>query len=139
MYAGTGDGQVKEKADRVVAGLAECQEKFGTGFLHTHPDRFTSRCEAPLPFWYQIHKILAGLLDMHLYCGNQQALDVARKLGNWACKGPASSPIPRSRPCSARSTAGSTRRWRTFPPAPVIRDTSNSASASTTWRSLVRR
>jgi hypothetical protein len=87
LHASTGDAQVKEKAERVVAGLAQCQEKFGTGFLHTYPDRFTGRCEAPLPFWYQVHKVLAGLLDVHLYCGNQQALDVARKLGDWACRG----------------------------------------------------
>jgi hypothetical protein len=68
-----------------VAGLAECQEKLGTGFVHAHPDTFTGRCEAPLPFWYQIHKLMAGLLDVHRYCGNQQALDVAQKLGDWAC------------------------------------------------------
>ena len=86
MYASTGDGQLKEKAARVVAGLAECQEKLGTGFLHTHADTFTSRCEGPVPFWYQIHKVLAGLLEVHLYCGNPQALDVARKLGDWACR-----------------------------------------------------
>ena len=87
MYASTADRQIKENAERVVAGLAECQGKLGTGFLHTHPDRFISRCEAPLPFWYQIHKILAGLLDVHLYCGSRQALEVARKLGDWACAG----------------------------------------------------
>jgi hypothetical protein len=87
MFASIGDAELKERAGRVVAGLAECQEKFGNGFLHAHPDKFTSRCEAPLPFWYQIHKVLAGLLDVHLYCGNQQALDVARKLGDWAWAG----------------------------------------------------
>jgi hypothetical protein len=87
MVASTGDAQLKDKADRVVAGLAEGQKKLGRGFLHTHPDTFTGRCEAPLPFWYQIHKVMAGLLDMHRYCGNQQALDVARMLGDWACAG----------------------------------------------------
>ena len=86
MVASTGDEQVKEKAQQVVAGLAQCQEKFGTGFLHTHPDKFTSHCEAPVPFWYQIHKVIAGLLDVHLYCENPQALEVACKLGDWACR-----------------------------------------------------
>jgi hypothetical protein len=85
MVASTGDERLKDKAARVVAGLAECQEKLGTGFVHAHPDTFTSRREAPLPFWYQIHKVMAGLLDVHRYCGNQQALDVARRLGDWAC------------------------------------------------------
>ncbi len=87
MFASTGDAQLKQNAARVVAGLAECQEKRGTGFLHTHPDKFTDRCEAPLPFWYQIHKLLAGLLDVHLHCGDRQALDVAKRLGDWACAG----------------------------------------------------
>ena len=85
MYAGTGDEHLRENAGRVVAGFAECQDRIGTGFLHTHPDTFSGRCEAPLPFWYQLHKVIAGLLDAHRYCGNQQALDVARKIGDWAC------------------------------------------------------
>jgi DUF1680 family protein len=87
MVASTGDEQLKQHGDRVVAGLAECQERLGSGFLHTHPDTFTGRCEAPLPFWYQIHKVLAGLMDMYGLCDNAQALEVARKLGNWACRG----------------------------------------------------
>jgi DUF1680 family protein len=85
MVALTGDGKLRQQADRVVAGLAACQEKFGNGYLHTHPDTFSQRCEAPVPFWYQIHKVLTGLLDMHGYSGNLQALGVARKLGDWAC------------------------------------------------------
>ncbi|MGA2618581.1 MAG: beta-L-arabinofuranosidase domain-containing protein [Thermoguttaceae bacterium] len=84
MYASTGDEQVRKKGEQVVAGLGECQRKIGTGFLHTHADTFSSRCEAPLPFWYQIHKVMAGLMDTYVYCDNQQALEIARKLGDWA-------------------------------------------------------
>jgi DUF1680 family protein len=87
MYASTGDEQVKQQGARVVAGFAQCQERLGNGFLHTHPDTFTGRCQAPLPFWYQVHKVLAGLMDMYVLCGNTQALDVATKLGDWACRG----------------------------------------------------
>lgn len=89
MYASTGDRQVKEQGDRVVVGMAQCQEKLGTGVVNTNPDVFTDRCEAPLPFWYQTHKVLAGLLDMYAYGQNAQALQVARKLGDWACRGAA--------------------------------------------------
>src|SRR5262249_14707342 len=32
MYASTGDKRLKEKGDAVVAGLAECQKKLGTGY-----------------------------------------------------------------------------------------------------------
>jgi uncharacterized protein len=87
MYASTGDQRVRDKANQVVAGLAECQERLGNGFLHTHPDTFTSRCVAPLPFWYQIHKVLAGLMEMSVHCSNQQALEVAKKMGDWAKAG----------------------------------------------------
>ena len=87
MFASTGDERVMQKANQVVAGLAECQRKIGTGYLHTHADSFTTRCEAPPPFWYQIHKVMAGLMDMYLGCDNRQALEIARKLGNWACHG----------------------------------------------------
>jgi hypothetical protein len=88
MYASTGDQRVKQKTDRIVAGLAECQAKVGNGFLHAaRPDTFTTRGEAPLGLWYQTHKLLAGLLDVHQYCGNQQALEVARKLADWAKRG----------------------------------------------------
>jgi DUF1680 family protein len=89
MYAATGDPKLKEKADQIVAGFAQCQEKFGNGFLHSHPDKFTTQGEAPLPFWYQMHKLLAGLLDANQYCGSAEALEIAKKLGDWACVGAA--------------------------------------------------
>jgi uncharacterized protein len=84
MYASTGDERVRERANQVVAGFGECQKKLGTGYLHTKPDRFTHYGEAPLGLWYQIHKIMAGLMEMYVHCHNDQALDIARKLGDWA-------------------------------------------------------
>jgi DUF1680 family protein len=83
MYVDTDDETLKKNANRVVAGLAECQTKFGNGYLHTHADTFSERGEAPVPFFYQMHKTVAGLLDMHEYCGNAQALEIAQKLGDW--------------------------------------------------------
>ena len=84
MYASTGDQRLRERAKHVVAGLGQCQDKLVTGYLHTKPDHFTTRGEAPLGLWYQIHKLLAGLLDVETYCANPQALEMARKLGDWA-------------------------------------------------------
>jgi uncharacterized protein len=84
MYASAGDERLKENAARVVAGFGQCQEKLGTGYLHTQPDNFSTRGEAPLGIWYGIHKLLAGLLDVHVYCNNAQALGIARKVGDWA-------------------------------------------------------
>ena len=48
MYASTGDERLKERATQVVTGFGQCQEKLGTGYLHTKPDNFTTRGEAPL-------------------------------------------------------------------------------------------
>jgi len=87
MYASTGDERLRQNANQVVTGFGQCQDKLGTGYLHTKPDCFTTRSEAPLGLWYQIHKIMAGLMDMQVYCGNAQALSIARKLGDWAKTG----------------------------------------------------
>ena len=33
--------------------------------------------------WYNMHKVLAGLVDTYKYTGNETALLVAEKLGDW--------------------------------------------------------
>ncbi len=86
MYASTGDERLKEKGNAVVAGLAECQAKLGTGYLSAYPESFIDRVEARQRVWapyYTLHKIYAGLLDMYVYCDNQQALEVCKKFADW--------------------------------------------------------
>jgi DUF1680 family protein len=87
MYASTGNEAFRNKGNAVVAGLAECQDKIGTGYLSAYPESFIDRVEKRVPVWapyYTLHKIFAGLEDMYVYCGNQQALTMARKFGDWA-------------------------------------------------------
>jgi hypothetical protein len=86
MYASTGDEALKAKADRVVAGMAECQAKIASGYLSAFPEEFIDRVEACKPVWapwYTIHKIYAGLVDVHVLCGNKQALEVVTKACDW--------------------------------------------------------
>jgi uncharacterized protein len=86
MYASTDDPRVKERGNAVVAGLAECQAKLGSGYLSAYPEEFIDRVEALKPVWapyYTLHKIFAGLLDMYVYCDNPQALEVCKKFGDW--------------------------------------------------------
>jgi DUF1680 family protein len=86
MYASTGDQRVKEKGDAVVAGLAACQAKMGSGYLSAYPETFFDRVETQQRVWapyYTLHKIYAGLLDMYVYCGNQQALETCKKFADW--------------------------------------------------------
>ncbi len=84
MYASTGDEELKTKADRIVVELAKCQNALGpSGYLSAFPEEFIDRVEARERVWapyYTLHKILAGLLDMYIHCGNGQALDVAGKM-----------------------------------------------------------
>jgi DUF1680 family protein len=87
MYAGTGDEQLKKKAEAVVSGLAECQARIGSGYLSAYPEEFIDRVEARKRVWapyYTLHKIYAGLLDMYAYCDNKQALEVCTKFADWA-------------------------------------------------------
>jgi DUF1680 family protein len=88
MYASTGDVVYKQKADSLVAGLAECQQVLDEGgYLSAFPKQFINRAIAGEDVWapwYTIHKVMAGLTDMYLYAGNKQALDVAEKMSDWA-------------------------------------------------------
>jgi DUF1680 family protein len=87
MYASTGDERLKQKGEALVAGLAACQAKFPSGYLSAYPEEFIDRVEKQQPVWapyYTLHKIFAGLLDMYVLCGDPQALDIARKFGDWA-------------------------------------------------------
>ena len=88
MYASTGDTQYKDNALKVVKGLAEVQAKLGeSGFLAAWPETFIDRVEARQRVWapyYTLHKIFAGLEDTYDYCDDSTALDVCKKMGNWA-------------------------------------------------------
>ncbi len=86
MYAGTGDARFEEKGNAVVAGLAKCQGKVTSGYLSAYPESFIDRVEKRIPVWapyYTLHKLFAGLEDMYVYCDNLQALDMAKRFGDW--------------------------------------------------------
>ena len=97
MYAATGDEELKQRLDHVVAVLARCQELIGTGYVGgiAHSARLWAQIRAgdivsdgfglngrwvPL---YNLHKVLAGLLDANRHAGSELALDVAVRLAEW--------------------------------------------------------
>jgi hypothetical protein len=86
IYASTGDERLKAKGEQVIAGLAQCQDKLGSGFLNDGHGEFAPD-QGPTNgiLWYSTHKFLMGLLEMNRHCHSQQALNVARKLGEFAC------------------------------------------------------
>ncbi len=70
----------------MVAELARCQAKLSGGYVSAFPTELFDRVKALKKVWapyYTLHKIMAGLLDMHLYCGNEQALEVVQGMAHW--------------------------------------------------------
>jgi DUF1680 family protein len=86
MFASTGDEDLKKNASTVAAELGKCQTALKSGYLSAFPVEFFDRLRERQRVWapfYTIHKIMAGLLDMYVYCGNEQALDIAQKMASW--------------------------------------------------------
>ena len=87
MYASTRDEKLRDKADRIVAELAKCQKALGeNGYLSAYPETFIDRVEAFERVWapyYVLHKLYAGLLDVHVHCGNQQAMMILDGMLQW--------------------------------------------------------
>ena len=84
MSAQTGDVELKARGERIVSELARCQQP--NGYLSAFPEEFFDRLRAGRPVWapfYTLHKIMAGLLDMHTLAGNAQALDVLKGMARW--------------------------------------------------------
>ncbi|HME11167.1 MAG TPA: beta-L-arabinofuranosidase domain-containing protein [Bryobacteraceae bacterium] len=97
-YASTGDAGIKSKGDSIVAELAKCQQRLGaSGYLSAFPTEWFDRLDARQKVWapfYTVHKIMAGMLDMYRFAGNQQALEVLEKMASWADQWTASKPLP---------------------------------------------
>jgi DUF1680 family protein len=95
MHASTGDPELKAKGDIMVAELAKCQARLGGGYLSAFPTELFDRVKVRKKVWapyYTLHKVMAGLLDMHLHCGNKQALQVVEGIAGWVDAW--SAPIP---------------------------------------------
>lgn len=95
-YAAIGNEKIKEKLDYMVAELAACQdemakhpEKFAPGFLSAYDETQFDLLEEYTTYptiwapYYTLHKILAGLRDCYELGGNEQALEVLKKVGLW--------------------------------------------------------
>jgi uncharacterized protein len=88
MFAATGDPVFKARVDRLVDGLADCQQALGNGYLSAFPvsefekleTRFFDGVWAP---YYTIHKIMAGLLNAHEHTGNQRAREIAVAMADY--------------------------------------------------------
>lgn len=88
LYAQTGSGAVKAKADSIICGLAEAQQAYGKGgYLSAFAEGLIDRNIQGKSVWapfYTLHKIVQGLIDQYQLCGNTLALEIAKGMGLWA-------------------------------------------------------
>ena len=85
MYASTKDEALLAKANDLVTELIKCQK--ANGYLGAYPENFYDRLKAHERVWapfYTYHKIMAGMLDMYVHCGNEQALASCERMADWA-------------------------------------------------------
>lgn len=88
MYAATGDVKLKKRTGQIVDELSKCQGALKTGYLSAFGvqafDVLEVKCDSGVwaPY-YTIHKIMAGLLDVHVLCGNKQALSMLEKMADY--------------------------------------------------------
>lgn len=87
---GEGEGEevrmLRERAAVAVRQLKRCQEALGTGWVGAFPETDIDKIIAGVRVWapwYVQHKILQGLIDQYEICGNQEALAVAVRFGDW--------------------------------------------------------
>ncbi len=91
LYEATGDERLKTRALGIVTELRKVQQALaarGThpGYLSAFPEAFFDRVEARQGVWapyYTLHKIMAGLLDVHRATGDPVALELVRGMAAW--------------------------------------------------------
>lgn len=98
MHKATGDATLIERMNYSVDQLAEVQQANGDGALIAYDDgkKIFKEIAAGdvrsqgfdlnggwVP-WYTNHKVLAGLIDVYRYTGNEKSLEVAKRFANWS-------------------------------------------------------
>ena len=89
MSASQGDAELKARGDHLVTELAACQRALGNGYLSAFPEELFDRLRDGKPVWapfYTLHKIMAGLLDMHTLAGSAPALEVLQGMTRWVAR-----------------------------------------------------
>lgn len=87
LYRNSGDAWYKEKVDYVIAELEPCQHENGLIFAYEEArfDELENGGDVQKygPNYYYVAKTLMGLNYAYSYCGNEKALEMAKKLGDW--------------------------------------------------------
>lgn len=91
----TNDPTLSGILDYMIDELKKCQDELGTGFIFGAKIQDKNNVEKQFNIvegkdsgdtwvpWYNMHKVLTGLIDVYRYTGNDTALDIAKNLGTW--------------------------------------------------------
>lgn len=86
IYAETKDLALKLRADHIVSEIERCQQENGGEWAFSIPEKYLYWLKQGKHKWapqYVCHKNMMGLLDMYLFAGNQQALEIDLKAAEW--------------------------------------------------------
>jgi DUF1680 family protein len=100
QFAATGDKRFKKRVEYIVGEMARCQERYGDGYIGALPPLELQTIRAfrkgvvepvlPCTFkggawvpWYTEHKVLNGLKDAWILCGDEEARRVTLRLADW--------------------------------------------------------
>ncbi|MBC8481663.1 MAG: glycoside hydrolase family 127 protein, partial [Planctomycetes bacterium] len=88
MYASSGDQELRQRSEEILAGLAEVQESYGDGYLSAWPKSEWDKLEDMDNYCYDVpyycqHKLMAGLWDQYRVAGSKQALEMLKKSADW--------------------------------------------------------
>jgi len=86
QYDQSEDPELKAKADLIITELADCQRDNGGQWVGPIPEKYLHWIAQGKNIWapqYNLHKLLMGLIDMYVYVGNEEALNIADKFADW--------------------------------------------------------
>lgn len=86
LYSETKDEVIRARADEIVREIGRCQEENGGEWCFSIPEKYLLWLKKGKRTWapqYVCHKTMAGLLDMYLMTGNNQALAIVKKAAEW--------------------------------------------------------
>ncbi len=86
IFHETKDPALKLRADFIVAEIARCQQENGGEWAFPIPEKYLHWLRSGKRKWapqYVCHKNMMGLLEMYLYAGNQQALEIVLRCADW--------------------------------------------------------
>jgi len=89
------DKVIESNLNYIIEELKKCQDVIGTGFLSAASIQDANNIELQFDIeegkatgktwvpWYAFHKVLQGMIDVYTLAGNETALHIACKMGDW--------------------------------------------------------